>query len=288
MRAFVQKPKAASHNAPAVRRARTAAGDRAAWRAPANDAVRTQGREPAFPLHDLNTITVHPPAGRIAIPRPGDASEQEAHRASEQVMRMPQPQPDLPRGNPVQDLSPPSLHPVGEQGAASMTDPPPLANVLAAGGHPLDADTRAFMEPRFHKNFSHVRLHWDARAGASARAVQARAFTIGHHIVLAPGEYAPGTPAGQALLAHELAHVVQQSSIDVHAPRLLQREPSGPTYGNLPRDAPAFGSSRNVVKLQNVNGTWREVGGKYGRTARGNYDFVIKDGESTRSKPRTP
>jgi len=204
--------------------------------------------------------------------RSGDASEQEAQRASEQVMR-------IPRLGPAQGYSPIPLHPVDARNAASMTDPLPLANVLAAGGHPLDADTRAFMEPRFQRDFSHVRLHSDARAGASARAVQARAFTIGHHIVLGSGQYAPGTAAGQALLAHELAHVVQQSSISAHGPRLLQREPSGPTYGNLPRDAPAFGSSRNVIKLQNVNGTWREVGGKYGRTARGNYDFVVKDGE---------
>lgn len=240
MRAFVQKPKAAFHPAPAERRARTAAA--------------------------------HPPDARLAMSRSGDASEQEAQRASEQVMR-------IPRLDPAQGFSPIPLHPADARNAASMTDPLPLANVLAAGGHPLDADTRAFMEPRFQKDFSHVRLHSDARAGASARAVQARAFTIGHHIVLGSGQYAPGTAAGQALLAHELAHVVQQSSISPQGPRLLQREPSGPTYGNLPRDAPAFGSSRNVIKLQNVNGTWREVGGKYGRTARGNYDFVVKDGE---------
>lgn len=240
MRAFVQKPKAAFHPAPAERRPRTAA--------------------------------VHPPDARLAMSRTGDASEQEAQRASEQVMR-------IPGLDPAQGFSPIPLHPVDARNAASMTDPSPLANVLAAGGHPLDADTRAFMEPRFQKDFSHVRLHSDARAGASARAVQARAFTIGHHIVLGSGQYAPGTAAGQALLAHELAHVVQQSSISPQGPRLLQREPSGPTYGNLPRDAPAFGSSRNVIKLQNVNGTWREVGGKYGRTARGNYDFVVKDGE---------
>ncbi|PTX13251.1 hypothetical protein DBL07_00630 [Achromobacter mucicolens] len=279
MRAFVQKPKAAFHHAPAKRRARTAAADRAAWRVPSGDAADSHGRDPASPHLDLNAITVHPPAPSLAISRPSDASEQEAHRASEQVMRMPQPLPGQPGGDPAQGFLPLSLHSVDVQRAASSTESSPLATVLAAGGHPLDADTRAFMEPRFQKNFSHVRLHSDARAGVSARAAQARAFTIGHHIVLGPGEYAPGTAAGQALLAHELAHVVQQSSISAHGPRLLQREPSGPTYGNLPRDAPAFGSSRNVIKLQNVNGTWREVGGKYGRTARGNYDFVVKDGE---------
>ncbi|KRC85933.1 hypothetical protein ASE30_02980 [Achromobacter sp. Root83] len=137
------------------------------------------------------------------------------------------------------------------------------------------------MEPRFGKDFGNVRVHSDARAVEAAESVQARAYTVGHHVVLGAGEYAPGTAAGRVLLAHELAHVVQQSSgaagmVAAHGAMLLQR---APTYGNLPRDAPALGSSRDVIRLKNVNGTWKEVGGRYGRTARGNYDFVVKDGE---------
>ena len=143
------------------------------------------------------------------------------------------------------------------------------------------------MESRFHKNFSHVQLHSDARASATASVVQARAFTIGHHIVLGAGEYSPGTAAGRALLAHELAHVVQQSALGSHEPRLIQREPSGPTYGNLFRDAPAPGSWRDVVKLKEVNGTWREVGGRHPGTASGKYDFVVKDGEIYAVKAKT-
>ncbi|MFJ3459800.1 DUF4157 domain-containing protein [Achromobacter spanius] len=202
---------------------------------------------------------------------------------------MPPPQSDQPRGavrpalesalDPASAQSPPSLRPPDPRGAASMEQPPILHEVLSTQGHPLDANTRTFMEPRFGKDFRHVRLHADARAIASANALNARAFTVGHHIVLNAGVYAAGTPAGRALLAHELAHVVQQSSMGMNGPRLIQRDASGPTYGNLPRDAPAPGSSRDVVRLKNINGTWKEVGPKYTRTARGNYDFVVKDRE---------
>ncbi len=66
------------------------------------------------------------------------------------------------------------------------------------------------MEIRFGHDFSQVRLHTDARAAAVAEALQARAFTAGNHIVFAAGEYAPATPQGRRLLAHELTHVVQQ------------------------------------------------------------------------------
>lgn len=60
-------------------------------------------------------------------------------------------------------------------------------------------------------DFSRVRIHTDSRAGESARAIHARAYTVGDHIVFSPGAFAPHTPAGQRLLTHELAHVVQQS-----------------------------------------------------------------------------
>jgi hypothetical protein len=60
---------------------------------------------------------------------------------------------------------------------------------------------------------------------------------------------------------------------------LLQREVAGPTYGNMPRDLPKQGSSGAVVQLKNVNGTWKEIGPRYSRTARGLYDFVVKDGQ---------
>jgi hypothetical protein len=68
------------------------------------------------------------------------------------------------------------------------------------------------MEDRFGHDFSRVRVHTDTRAAASARAVSATAYTVGHDIVFANNQYRPATPDGGLLLAHELAHVVQQGS----------------------------------------------------------------------------
>ena len=88
--------------------------------------------------------------------------------------------------------------------------PSSVHRVLASPGRPLDATTRAFMEPRFGHSFADVRVHADSQAEDSARAVGARAYAVGRHVVFASGAYAPGTAAGRLLLAHELAHVVQQ------------------------------------------------------------------------------
>ena len=83
--------------------------------------------------------------------------------------------------------------------------------VLRTPGQPLDPATRGVMQPRFPHDLSHVRLHTDAQAGASAQAVRAHAYTVGRHVVFAPGAYAPGRLGDFGLLAHELTHVAQQA-----------------------------------------------------------------------------
>src|SRR5439155_10758844 len=90
--------------------------------------------------------------------------------------------------------------------------PPIVHEVLNSPGEPLDAATRAFMEPRLGHDFSRVRIHTDAKAAESAQAVNALAFTVGQDVVFGPGHYVPQTNAGRNLMAHELAHVVQQSN----------------------------------------------------------------------------
>lgn len=90
--------------------------------------------------------------------------------------------------------------------------PPLVHDVLRSPGQPLDVDTRAFMERGFERDFSQVRLHTDAKAAQSALALNARAYAAGRDIVFGAGEYAPGLMAGRRLIAHELAHVAQQSS----------------------------------------------------------------------------
>jgi len=88
--------------------------------------------------------------------------------------------------------------------------PASVGQVLRSAGRPLDQSTRAFMEPRFGHDFSRVRIHTDGLARASAKAVEALAYTVGHHVVFGEGQYAPSVAAGRNLLAHELRHVMQQ------------------------------------------------------------------------------
>jgi hypothetical protein len=89
--------------------------------------------------------------------------------------------------------------------------PSSVHRVLQSPGRPLDGGTRGFFERRFGHDFSQVRIHDDAQAGASAREVNALAYTVGSHLSFNSGMYAPHSPSGKGLLAHELTHVVQQS-----------------------------------------------------------------------------
>jgi hypothetical protein len=84
---------------------------------------------------------------------------------------------------------------------------------LRRSGLPLDAATRSLMEPGFRHDFSRVRVHADTAAAQSAKAINALAYTVGHDVVFAAHQYSPTTAAGRRLLAHELAHVVQQERV---------------------------------------------------------------------------
>jgi hypothetical protein len=96
-------------------------------------------------------------------------------------------------------------------------------NFLKGGGEPLPKSIRTFYEPRFGYDFRKVRVHTDSKATDSARAFNARAFTVGGNIVFGEGQYAPETDRGRRLLAHELTHVVQQSNNSVQRKRVIQR-----------------------------------------------------------------
>lgn len=124
--------------------------------------------------------------------------------------------------------------------------PPSVHEVLRSPGRPLDAATRAYMEPRFGHDFRQVRIHTDARAAESARAVKAAAYTVGRHVVLGAGRYAPGTRAGRQLLAHELAHTVQQE-------------------GGAPAARPAVGAASTPAEREAAR--WGEQVARGGRAA---------------------
>lgn len=122
---------------------------------------------------------------------------------------------------------PADLHPLGsddrvpadarvrrkaEPGAAGAT--PALGAAVARArlgpGRPLAADTRARMERSFGHGFADVRVHDDAPAAGASAQLAARAFSVGDDVAFAAGQYRPGTLAGDLLLAHELAHTLQQ------------------------------------------------------------------------------
>lgn len=105
---------------------------------------------------------------------------------------------------------PVAARPGPRQGTGSGVLSTSLGAALRSPSQPLDGATRAFFEPRFGCDFSRVRIHTDAVAAESVRAVTALAYTAGQHVVFGGGQYAPHTPAGRRLLAHELAHTIQQ------------------------------------------------------------------------------
>ncbi|HLJ27813.1 MAG TPA: DUF4157 domain-containing protein [Candidatus Angelobacter sp.] len=96
--------------------------------------------------------------------------------------------------------------------AGPATAPRVVHEVLRSSGQPLDKQTRAYFEPRFGHDFSKVRIHTDAQAAESARAVNALAYTVGGDVIFGAGRFAPMTNSGRQLLAHELTHVVQQGA----------------------------------------------------------------------------
>ena len=107
----------------------------------------------------------------------------------------------------------------GHSGPSAV--PPLVHDVLRSPGRPLDPATRAVMEPRFGQDFGQVRLHTDERAAESARAVNASAYAAGRHLVFGAGRYSPTTAPGRRLLAHELAHSIQQGFAPDPRPRLV-------------------------------------------------------------------
>jgi len=119
-------------------------------------------------------------------------------------------------------------------GDANADLPLIVRRVLDTPGDPLDFATRTEMESRFGHSFRDVRIHTDAMAAESARSEYAHAYTVGEHIVFGSGQYRPETTEGKHLLAHELAHTIQQHG--------LQKAGSIPTdtsgdYQHLEREA---------------------------------------------------
>lgn len=153
------------------------------------------------------------PAGPAAIPvgSPADPAEREADRAAERALR----------GESLR---------VSKSARRSDARPEARPPGLAGSGQALDPAIRAAFEPSFGTSFAEVRIHTDSAADAAAREMDASAFTLGRRIGFGANEYAPGTPDGRRLLAHELAHVAQDGGASDAAPVIRRRQaPDGGT-----------------------------------------------------------
>ena len=169
---------------------------------------------------------------KLVVGQVNDPLEHEADRVADQVMRIPAPEVSISATPPqlshkgaackedAQTLQTKSAEPPG----STVNEAPGIVHeVLRSPGQALDAPTRAFFEPRFGHDFSKVRVHTDEQAAQAARSMSAEAYTVGNQVVFAADRYAPSLTGGRRLLAHELAHVVQQSGRAL-APATVQRD----------------------------------------------------------------
>lgn len=162
--------------------------------------------------HDFTQIPVRSGlparlAPGLAVSTPGDLHERQAVAMADRVMQMPDP-----------GLS---WRHLGQPGSSSH------------GGGNMDPQTRSFMQRRFGADFSGVRIHADASAARVSRELGAQAFTVGRDVYFAAGQYAPGSDRGRYLLAHELAHTIQQGhSRALQCPAAAQEEVT--RLGNAP------------------------------------------------------
>ncbi len=117
--------------------------------------------------------------------------------------------------------------------SAPFMAPATVQDVLRSPGEPLDPATRAYFEPRFGRDLSRVRVHVDAPASAAAQGIGARAYTLASEIAFAPGEFQPATESGRALIAHELAHVIQHDRGAAVVRRKIKCDPQAKLDGFL-------------------------------------------------------
>ena len=140
--------------------------------------------------------------GGLRLSQPGDALERQADSVAGRIAAGD-------RG--PFDLGAAAMRPMrAPAGSAPAAAPAALREGVASTGRALDAATRVDLEARFGSDFGDVRVHSDASAARSAARIGARAYAFGRDIVFGAGQYAPATSAGRRLLAHELAHVLQQ------------------------------------------------------------------------------
>lgn len=175
-----------------------------------------RGRDQSADDHALQgAIQAHRALSGLRVGQPGDRYEREADHIANETIRSSK---NGPAG-------------VSHRLGGERSHRHGVLDRLGLGsGHPLDAETRSYFASRFGRDVDHVRVHTDTRSADVAAGLASRAFTIGSHIVFGSGEFEPHTSRGRWLLAHELAHTVQQRAGRPGVP-VVQRAP-------IPDDSP--------------------------------------------------
>lgn len=206
---------------------------------------------------------------KMTVNKPGDKFEQEADTMADKVMRMPAPaagKDDRLQRAPEERLQKAEkpeekiqkkeddriqkapnteenkLQRKGGDGAPAVTSNVQSAihNTASAGGHPLSADVRSHMEPRFNADFSTIRIHNDAESAGLSNQLSALAFTYQNHIFFSQDQYQPGTSEGKQLLAHELTHTIQQGHAIQRSPEVSTTTTPPPVQRFLGIDIPSW------------------------------------------------
>jgi hypothetical protein len=245
------------------------------------------------PRESLEAVRTDAIQAELMISHPADASEREADQVADAVMRMSESglrstnicptcasmrpasvqrvcadcDDDVPQreatGNPPITRGVRPLQRKEELAATPQVTPSVAADVrgLHGGGSPLPAATRAFFEPRFDADLSHVRVHTGTRAEGLADDIGAKAFTVGRDIAFGAGQFAPESPEGQRLLAHEITHVLQQDGD--HTQRAPAQAKEETASGRPPRVRErASLSSLSTPALQRAPGDFLDDLGK--------------------------
>ncbi|MDJ0719872.1 MAG: DUF4157 domain-containing protein, partial [Prochloraceae cyanobacterium] len=220
-----------------------------------------------------------PIQAKLTVGQPDDKYEQEADRVADQIMQMPdpevmaeaqsstsleiqrlnqnsdeelhrQPEEDLEEQFRIEEEEEEKTIQAKEQPGQTPQVTPSLEARLAASrgqGEPLPEETRGFMESRFRKDFSSVRIHTGSEAAQLSRELKAQAFTHGQDVYFGAGKYSPESVEGKRLLAHELTHVVQQKyttnqyqlqSLPVETRVQAKPQESLPQKGSSPKNSP--------------------------------------------------
>jgi hypothetical protein len=185
---------------------------------------------------------------KLAVGPPDDEHEREADHLARQVLRLAA---GLQQGGGGADragVGAKTRRPGGARTARVAEDLERRLHDACASGRPLPAPLRAQLETAFGADFARVRVHTDDQAVTLSRDLQAQAFTSGPDVFFGAGRYAPGTPAGRGLLAHELTHVVQQGWARPRPERAFGGAETTPAIRTSRGDATSSGGAEPVQR----------------------------------------